>query len=176
MDNNVSKLESLLFSYAEPLSYKKIMSILDIEFDVAKKAGEDLAKRYVDLGSALEVIEVNLSLQLVVRSKYGDVVDKLFENDVKKGLTQAQLEVLSVIAYEQPVTRRDIERIRGIKSDRVVQGLIDLELVEVAGKKDAPGLPSLYATTSSFLRQFGIRTLADLPKLVDSDEIELFKK
>lgn len=176
MENLASKLEALLFSYAEPLSYKKIINVLNTDFEELKKAAGELAQRYNSCSSSLELIELNLSYQIVVRSEYGELLDELFKNDSKKGLTQSQLEVLSVVAYRQPVTKRDIERIRGIKSDRVVNSLIELELIRITGKKEAPGLPALYSTTDSFLRLFGIKTLSELPKLTNVENLSLFDK
>lgn len=170
-----SQIEALLFAYAEPLSYKKIATILGCSFDEIKTAAMSLKSRLDEVNSAIELVELNLSLQLLARSIYDDIILRLFDSDKKRGLSQAQLEVLSILAYQQPATKRDIERIRGVKSDRVVQSLIELELIQAAGKKDAPGMPVLFATTESFLRQFGLRSLLELPVLKDEADLKLFE-
>ncbi len=167
------KLEAILFSYAESLSYKKCTKILDIGFDELKEVIEVLKTRYKK-NSALELLEVNLSLQIVVKPEYSEYVDELFISDKTKGLSKAQLEVLSIIAYRQEVTKRDVERIRGVNSARIVQSLIDLDLVEPLGKKDAPGLPVIYGTTETFLVRFGLKNISELPELESPEMVTLF--
>ncbi len=172
--NELSKqLEAILFSYAEALSYKKCCKVLAVEFEDLKEAIEILKMRYKE-NSAIELLEVNLSLQLVVKAEYANYVDELFLSDKSRGLSKAQLEVLSIIAYRQEVTKRDVERIRGVNSARVVQSLIDLDLVEPLGKKDAPGLPIIYGTTETFLIRFGLKNISELPELESPDMISLF--
>lgn len=168
------KLEAILFSYAEALSYKRCMKILGVDFETLKEAVSVLKERYREV-SALELLELNLSLQIVVRPEYADYVDELYEHDKSKGLSKAQLEVLSIVAYREEVTKRDIERIRGVASQRVLQSLIDLDLVEAVGKKDAPGLPVIYATTETFLVRFGLKNLSDLPDLESGELMSLFR-
>ncbi len=160
------KIEALLFSYAETLSYKKCTQVLGVEFQDLKEAVQILKERY-EKNSALEIVEINLSLQMLVKAEYSEYVDELFINDKGKGLSRAQLEVLSIIAYRQSVTKREIERIRGTNSARIVQSLIEADLVEAVGKKDAPGLPVLYGTTDTFLIRFGLKNISELPDLDD---------
>ncbi len=168
-----NKIEALLFSYAETLSYKKLGQVLEVEFQDLKEAVVLLKNRYEN-NSALDIVEVNLSLQMLVKPQYSTYVDDLLINDKSKGLTRAQLEVLSIIAYRQNVTKREIERIRGINSSRLVQTLIEADLVEPVGKKDAPGNPIMYSTTETFLIRFGLRNISELPDLEDGDMLSLF--
>ncbi len=170
-----NKLEAILFSYAEALSYKKCTKVLDVDFEDLKEAIELLKSRYKE-NSALELLEVNLSLQIAVKPEYADYVDELLVSDKAKGLSKPQLEVLSIIAYRQEVTKRDIERIRGVNSARIVQSLIDLDLVEAIGKKDAPGLPIIYGTTETFLIRFGLKNISELPELESADMLTLFNE
>lgn len=167
------RLEAILFSYAEALSYRKCTKILGVDFEDLKGAIELLKERYRG-ESALELLELNLSLQIVVKPEYAESVDLLFETDKSKGLSKPQLEVLSIVAYRQEATKRDIERIRGVNSAKIVQSLIDLDLIEPIGKKDAPGLPVIYGTTETFLVKFGLKNISELPELEESDTMSLF--
>ncbi len=178
MKNVIRKIEALIFASSQPISYKKIANIVDVSYDEVKTHIKELEAEYSASESAIELVEINNSVQFVVKDSYSDVVDKLYNTDSKRLLTSSELEVLSIIAYKQPVTRREINNIRGINSARVVNNLIDLSLVKISGKKDAPGLPVLYATTETFLLKFGLRSLKELPKIDEtpSDINNLFKK
>lgn len=168
------RIEALLFSFADSLSYKKLEQLLEKEHAEIKEAALRLKERYRGEHTALEIIDINQSLKMVTKSRYGADVDRLFESDARKGLSSAEMEVISIVAYEQPATKRDIERIRGIKSDKIIQNLLDKELIRIAGKKDAPGLPTLYATSEKFLVSFGLKNLGELPKLAKMGEMKLF--
>lgn len=168
------RIEALLFSFADSLSYKKLEQLLDREYSEIKEAAAHLKKRYGSEETALEIVDINQSLKMVTKSAYAEDVDRLFESDVRKGLSSAEMEVISIIAYEQPATKRDVERIRGVKSDRIIQNLLDRELIRITGKKDAPGTPTLYGTSEKFLVSFGLKNLGELPKLAKMGEIKLF--
>lgn len=170
------RIEALLFSYADSLSYKKLEQILEVDFESLKEAVRLLKESYDGAERALEIVDVNQSIKMLTRNEYADDIDKLFKSDAKKGLSSAEMEVISIIAYEQPVTKRDVERIRGIKSDRIIQNLLDKELIRISGKKDAPGTPMLYSTSEKFLISFGLKNLAELPKLSKLGEITLFEE
>lgn len=168
------RIEALLFSYADSLSYKKLEQLLDRDYTTIKEAALLLKERYASQDTALEIVDINQSLKMVTKSRFGGDIDRLFESDARKGLSAAEMEVLSIIAYEQPATKRDIERIRGVKSDRIIQNLLDRELIRITGKKDAPGTPTLYGTGERFLQSFGLKNLGELPKLAKMGEIKLF--
>lgn len=168
------RIEALLFSFADSLSYKKLEQLLDRDYTAIKEAALLLKERYASQETALEIVDINQSLKMVTKSRFGGDIDRLFESDARKGLSAAEMEVLSIIAYEQPATKRDVERIRGVKSDRIIQNLLDRELIRIAGKKDAPGTPTLYGTGERFLQSFGLKNLGELPKLAKMGEIKLF--
>lgn len=168
------RIEALLFSFADSLSYKKLEQLLDRDYTAIKEAALLLKERYASQETALEIVDINQSLKMVTKSRFGGDIDRLFESDARKGLSAAEMEVLSIIAYEQPATKRDIERIRGVKSDRIIQNLLDRELIRITGKKDAPGTPTLYGTGERFLQSFGLKNLGELPKLAKMGEIKLF--
>lgn len=168
------RIEALLFSFADSLSYKKLEQLLDRDYTTIKEAALLLKERYASQETALEIVDINQSLKMVTKSRFGGDIDRLFESDARKGLSAAEMEVLSIIAYEQPATKRDIERIRGVKSDRIIQNLLDRELIRITGKKDAPGTPTLYGMGERFLQSFGLKNLGELPKLAKMGEIKLF--
>lgn len=168
------RIEALLFSFADSLSYKRLEQLLEREYSEIKKAASLLKEKYSPGETALEIVDINQSLKMVTRNSYAEDVDRLFETDARKGLSSAEMEVISIIAYEQPATKRDIERIRGIKSDRIIQNLLDKELIKIAGKKDAPGTPTLYGTSEKFLVSFGLKNLGELPKLAKMGGMKLF--
>lgn len=168
------RIEALLFSFADSLSYKKLEQLLDRDYTAIKEAALLLKERYASQETALEIVDINQSLKMVTKSRFGGDIDRLFESDARKGLSAAEMEVLSIIAYEQPATKRDVERIRGVKSDRIIQNLLDRELIRITGKKDAPGTPTLYGTGERFLQSFGLKNLGELPKLAKMGEIKLF--
>ncbi len=165
MDNIIKKIEALIFVSGEPISIKKISSILNLDFSETKKYIKDLINKYKKLNLGFELVEINLSVQFVVKSEFDVVVDKLLDNDKKKLLSSSELEVLSIIAYKQPVTRKDIFSIRGIKSDRLIKNLLELSLIKENGYRDTIGLPTLYVTTDVFLMKFGLKSLNDLPNI-----------
>ncbi len=178
MDKLLSQIEAMIFASSQPISYKKISSHLDIAYDEIKAKVAELVNKYEQHDGALELVEINSSVQLVVKSDYADIVDKLYSRDSKRLLTSAELEVLSIIAYKQPVTRREISNIRGINSARVVNSLMDLSLVKISGKRETAGLPVLYSTTDTFLLKFGLKSLKELPKIeeIDANVDFLFEK
>ncbi len=165
----IKRVEALVFASGEAISYKKLQNVLDITYDEVKKAATIIAEKYSQADSAIELIEVNSSIQFVVKSEFSFYVDKLFEVDSSKFLSKPELEVLSIIAYKQPVTRREIYNIRGINSSRIVNTLVELSLVKSSGHRESAGLPTLYVTTDTFLKKFGLSSLKDLPKIEDSE-------
>lgn len=167
--DTMNKLEAILFTLADPVKLKKISEILEIDFNNIRNLAKVLNENYSKNNSSFEIIEINSSLQIVVKNKYGNLIDSVINNEDSNILTNAQLEVLSVIAYKQPVTRRDIELIRGVKSDKIVSSLIELELVVCSGVRNSPGQPQLFKTTDGFLRKFGLKNLKDLPNTKENE-------
>ena len=113
----------------------------------------------------MEIIELEDSFQLCTRKEYYDALISVAKQPKKYSLTDVQLEVLSVVAYRQPVTRQEIEKIRGVNSDHALNRLVEYGLVQEAGRMDAPGRPILFGTTEEFLRNFGVRSTEDLPSV-----------
>lgn len=166
-----SALETMMFMTGEPLEVKDAAQILEEDRKVVRKLFLELQSEYEQEGRGIRIREVDDSFGFVTFIENEIFVQKLCTPVRVKRLSQAALEVLAIIAYKQPVTRTEIDSIRGIKSDRVLEGLINKDLVEEAGRSDAVGRPVLYATTKEFLKKFGFKTLKDLPEIEEFEEV-----
>ena len=167
MDNLDKILEGLLFLSGDGLDRGVIMEKLQVTPKQLDKAVEILKQRYND-DCGINMITYKDKLQLCASPKYADDVSTVLNPIRERQLTRATLEVMAIIAYKQPVTRIDVQDIRGINSDYAIQTLLNYKLIEVVGRKDAVGKPLLFGTTDEFLRHFGINSLDELP---DYDEL-----
>ncbi|MDD2806431.1 MAG: SMC-Scp complex subunit ScpB [Elusimicrobiales bacterium] len=159
-------LETLLFITDAPLPVTRISQLCEIRNkERLESVLQDLRKSYDEAGGALQVMQVAGGWQLATRPEYGLWVRKLFHNKMTVRLTQAALETLCIIAYKQPLTRAEIEAIRGVEVIGPLETLTQRKLITVVGRRESIGRPILYGTTSEFLRQFGLNSLDDLPKL-----------
>lgn len=173
-----SALESLLFVWGEPLEAKAVAELFNISNQDAAEAFRELKDDYEQRGGGLLIREIDKSFQLVTNPVNDDYIQKMCTPVKEKRLSQQALEVLAVIAYKQPVTKGEIDSIRGIRSDRVIEGLLHKELICEKGRATTIGRPMLYATTRKFLELFGFESLSELPELEDiagvlSDETEV---
>ena len=162
-------IECLLFVSDQPLSIKRIGEIIAATRNEIDNALTNLTKRLDENGSGLKVIRVAGGAQMVTRETYSPYMKKFFTTRKRTTLTRPALETLAIIAYKQPITRTEIELIRGVNADGVVSTLLERQLIEIKGRKDVPGLPLLYGTTKEFLIKFGLDTLNELP---NQDELE----
>lgn len=167
MDNLDKILEGLLFLSGDGLDRGVIMEKLQVTPKQLDKAVEILKNRYNE-DCGINMITYKDKLQLCASPKYADDVSTVLNPIRERQLTRATLEVMAIIAYKQPVTRIDVQDIRGINSDYAIQTLLNYKLIEVVGRKDAVGKPLLFGTTDEFLRHFGINNLDELP---DYDEL-----
>ena len=158
-------IKSLLFAWGDPLDLKAISEVCDIDLDLAQAELEKLRYELDETNDGLKIIRMNSSYQLITRDIYYDYVKKLLNEKPKNNLSNASIETLSIIAYKQPVTKMEVEKIRSVKSDGPINTLIDKGLIEEVGRLDTPGKPILYGTTEVFLRSFGLEDLSQLPDL-----------
>jgi segregation and condensation protein B len=168
----ISIVEALLFSSDEPLKAVKISEIIDglKEKDV-RNIVELLNQNYEETGRSFRIHFIADGYELFTLSQYSTYVEKLFKNRQQARLSLKALETLAIIAYKQPVTRTEIEEIRGVNVDGVLKTLLTRKLITVSGTANAPGTPYLYQTTKKFLEYFGLKNIKDLPKLKEFDEI-----
>lgn len=168
-----ASIEALLFVHAETMSIKRIAEILEIEYSYAKSLILELQEYYNTSERGLQLIEVQNSVQLVTKPGFNDIIEKLYKESKSKGLSQASVEVLSVIAYRQPVSKQEVDYIRGVKSDKQIQTLIEFGLVMVTGRLERIGKPYTYGTTDLFLKKFGFKSIKDLPELHALKDLQL---
>ncbi len=161
----MSVVESLLFVSGEPLTIKEISSILKTNISHTEEILESLSAEYEDISRGIKLININNSYQLVTKPQNSDYIHELVKGNTRQFLSQASLETLAIVAYKQPITRIDIDEIRGVKSDSAVQNLMEKGLIKERGRLNVPGRPILYVTTEEFLRQFGLVDLEELPSL-----------
>ena len=167
-----SVLESLLFVWGEPLKIKDLSKILEVPIDRVRECVDELKKELADQQRGIQIIQVNDSYQLCTKVENHPYIEKLCMTSQNRGLSQPTLEVLSIIAYKQPLTKHDIEAIRGVKSDKAINTLIERELIEIKGRLEKTGRPMLYGTTDIFLKVFGFKSLEDLPVIDNFDDID----
>lgn len=165
-----SAIESMMFVWGKPLSIKDIANIFDEDKNEIYLYCKELQEEYELEGRGIVIREVNKSFQFVTRKENLEYIERLCTPVKHKKLSQSALEVLAIIAYKQPVTKGEIEAVRGIKCDRVIDGLEKKKLVAEVGRSDTVGRPILYVTTDEFLKQFGFETLKELPVIDDLEE------
>lgn len=165
-------IEALLFVSGEPLSLRDIAVNLEITPKYTEEILGEMMLDYEVTNRGIKLIVLNGAYQLVTKNEYSDYIQKLLKKNRRQSLSQASLESLAIIAYKQPITRVDIDEIRGVKSDSAIQKLIERELIAEVGRLEVPGRPILYGTTDEFLRQFGLSGLDELPSLDLFDDIE----
>jgi segregation and condensation protein B len=162
-----SAFESMMFVWGEPLDVKTAADVAGVDRKEAYRWFKDLQREYEESGRGIVVREIDGAFQFITRAENFDCLRRLCTPVREKRLTQAALEVLAIIAYKQPVTRGEIDAIRGIKCDRVLEGLMKKDLIEETGRSNAVGRPILYGTTKSFLRHFNFESLRELPDIED---------
>ena len=158
-------VEAVLFAMGDAVSVDKLAAAIGPDTETTKKLVHQMMDRYNSREGGLEIIELEDSFQLCTRKEYYDTLIKVAKQPKKYVLTDVQLEVLSIVAYKQPVTRQEVEKIRGVNSDHALNRLVEYGLVGEAGRLDAPGRPILFGTTEEFLRNFGVRSTEELPSI-----------
>ena len=159
----IPALEAILFAAGYPVGFEKLGEALGLSLDDTRAIAEELRRRLEDKSSGIQLLIFDDSCQLCTKEEHIDRIRAVL--GVKRGgnLSRSSLETLAIVAYHQPVTRSYIDQIRGTDSAYAVNNLIDKRLIEVCGKLDAPGQPSLFRTTDDFLRVFGLTSLSALP-------------
>jgi segregation and condensation protein B len=160
----VDILEALLFASDTPLELERIREVLDLpSVGAARESVEELRARYADRG--LQIVDVGGGYRMVTRPELQPWLVRLTRARTKQRLSRPALETLAIVAYKQPVSRPEVDAIRGVNSEAVLESLLERRLIRIPGRKDAPGRPYLFETTREFLVAFGLRDLDDLPKV-----------
>ena len=159
-------LEGLLFAVGdEGINIQQLEYVLEVNELEIKSLFIELKERYASISSGIDIIEVAGVYKMTTKKDHAAYLKRLIQNPNQRGLSNAALEVLAIIAYRQPITRHEIENIRGASSDNVLRKLLTFSLIEEAGRLEGPGRPILFRTTDDFLDYFGIKTLEELPEL-----------
>jgi len=162
-----SIIESLLFVTGESLNLNEIANIIECSIDFTREIINELIVKYEEEERGIKIIVTNDLYQFVTKPCNSEYVQKLLKTNIRQSLSQASLETLAIIAYKQPITRVEIEDIRGVKSDRAIYTLSDKKLIEESGRKNVPGRPIIYVTTDEFLKHFNFYSLNEMPSLED---------
>lgn len=174
LEFDCAALEAVLFAAGEPMEGDRLAEALGVPSYDLQPLVNQLQRMYTESGSALQILELGGSYQLTTRAEFADAVKAALEIRKNTPLSNAAMETLTIIAYNQPVTKGFVERVRGVDSGSVVNTLVERGLLEEAGRIEVPGRPLAYRTTAHFLRCFGLSSLADLPPLPTSEETDLF--
>ena len=175
IEKTEAAIEAILFTMGESVEAEKIAVAIEHDVDTTVKIIHNMMDKYENEDRGIKIIELEGSFQLCTKEEYYDNLIRICSQPRRYTLTDAALETLSIIAYKQPVTKIEIEKIRGVNSDRSVNKLVELELVKEVGRLDAPGRPMLFGTTEEFLRTFGVGSIDELP-VISEDKVEQYKE
>lgn len=167
-------IEAILFTMGEAVELERIAVATDQDEDTCRRVIHSIMDKYAGEDRGIQIIELDGAFQMCTKASMYEYLIKIAHVPKKHVLSDVMLETLSIIAYKQPITKIEIEHIRGVKSDHVVNKLVEYKLICEVGRLNAPGRPILFATTEEFLRNFGIESLEDLP-VVNPEKIEDFK-
>ena len=168
-------IEAVLFTMGESVETAKLAAAIEQDVSTTVKLIHNLMDRYEAEDRGIKIIELGDSFQLCTKPETYEYLIKVAAQPKKQVLTDVLLETLSIIAYKQPITKQEIEGIRGVSCDHAVNKLVEYGLVDEVGRLDAPGRPILFGTTESFLRSFGVRYVDELP-VISPDKVEDFRK
>jgi len=167
-------IEALLFASEKPITIEQIKDVLEeIDSRDIRALLMELKLEYENLGKSFKIYEVAGGFQMATEPAYAEYLKKFYKVKYKDRLSRPALETLAIVVYRQPITRADIEDIRGVNVDGVIKTLLERLLIRVIGRKDAPGRPIIYGTTKEFLDRFGLNSLSELPRLSEFTESDL---
>lgn len=167
-------IEAILFTMGKSVELDKIADAIEHDKDTTRKIIRNMMMRYEEEDRGIRIIELESAFQLCTKQEMYEYLIRIAKQPQRHILTDVMLETLSIIAYKQPVTRLEVEKIRGVKSDHAINKLVEYNLVMEVGRLDAPGRPLLFGTTEEFLRRFSVQSLEDLPRF-DAEKMEDFK-
>ena len=170
-----SAIEAILFTMGDSVELEKLASAIGHDEETTRKLIRNMMDKYEADDRGIRIIELDHAYQLCTKKEMYEYLIRVAKQPKRYVLTDVLLETLSIIAYKQPVTKLEIEKIRGVKSDHAVNKLVEYGLVEETGRLDAPGRPLLFGTTEELLRRFSVHSLDELPVL-DQEQIEHFKE
>lgn len=168
-------VEAILFAAGDSVENERLAEAFELDKQEMNDILKRMALRYEEADRGIRLVELNGAWQLCTKTEYYEELIRVVKQPKKTVLTDVLLETLSIVAYKQPVTRLEVEKIRGVKSDHAVNKLVEYGLIEEVGRMDAPGRPILFGTTEEFLRRFGVGSVGELPQATP-EQIEDFKE
>lgn len=168
-------IEAVLFAMGDSVELSKLSHVLEMPEDDIRETIAKMNDKYKKQDRGIYIVELEDSVQLCTKPELYEYLIKVAKAPRKVVLTDTLIETLSIIAYKQPVTRLEVEKIRGVSCDHAINRLIEFNLIQELGRMDAPGRPLLFGTTEEFLRTFGVKSLGDLP-MINPEQIDDFKK
>ena len=169
LTEGIAAVEAIMFAYGDPITIDKLSEAAELDNETTVKLIDQLERRYNVNERGIKIIRVNDGFQITTRTEYAENIKKAMETRRQQPLSQAAMETLSIVAYNQPVTKAFVEQVRGIDSSSVVNTLVERNLLEEAGRLDLPGRPVAYRTTDTFLRCFGLSRIEELPALPNQE-------
>jgi len=171
MERTKKHVEALIFGAEQPINVVDILSVLEeslgVKYDLPfiQSLVDELQMYYAEADTPYEIVEINESYQFMTKSEFHHTLHTFLKQSAGKKLSNAALETLAIIAYKQPITKTEVESIRGVNCDYLTQKLLERELIQIVGREESPGRPLLYATSEKFMDHFGLKSIKDLPKL-----------
>jgi segregation and condensation protein B len=178
LENLALHIECLIFSANPSISFDDIKDALEeslaTTFDDLEISGqiEQLMQKYQNQNYSIEIVEISGGFRFMTKGAYHHTIGTYLKQNTNKKLSKSALESLAIIAYKQPVTKTEIESIRGVNSDYTIQKLLEKDLIEISGRSDGPGKPLLYSTTAKFMDYFGLKSMDDMPKPKEFEPLE----
>lgn len=171
-EKNKPIIESLLFTQDKPLTVEKIEEVIpELEGGEIRTIIAELMQEYRAEHRGIQVVEIANGFQMCTKKQYEQYIQKLLTRSKSKKMSKSALETLSIIAYKQPITRVEVEALRGVECGGVIRSLLEARLVKIGGRKNVPGRPILYKTTEDFLTYFGLKDLSELPPLHEVNQV-----
>ena len=168
-------IESILFTMGETVEISRLAEVIEEDVRTTKSILKELQEKYEQEDSGIALAQFETAVQLCTKAEMYEYLIKIAKQPRKITLTETVIETLSIIAYKQPVTRAEIERVRGVSCDHAINKLLEYDLITELGRLDAPGRPLLFGTTEQFLRSFGVKSLEELPEM-NPVQVEEFKQ
>ena len=174
IDKLEAVIEAILFTMGDSVELEKIAAAIEHDADTTRKIVHNMMDKYNAENRGIKIIELENAFQMCTKTEYYDYLIKVASQPRKYVLSDVLLETLSIVAYKQPITKIEIEKIRGVSCEHAINKLIEYNLIKELGRLDAPGRPMLFGTTEDFLRSFGVQSIDELP-VISEDLVERFK-
>jgi segregation and condensation protein B len=160
-------IEAVLFAVGNPVSVRELAELLELNEKQVRRHLNEMSEYYNDDSRGLYLVEFNNKVQISTKPEYGDYIKRFVKPDSRQNLSQAALETLAIVAYKQPITKAEVDEVRGVRSERAIATLVERGLIAESGRLETTGRPIIYSTTEDFLKYFGFKSISELPELIE---------